>query len=128
MNNNYYNPKLKEFARDLRNNSQSKGEKFIWKAALSRGQMGVRFKRQRPILNYIVDFYCQELNLIIEIDGSSHLNRGERDAIRQKRLEELGCVFLRFGEGEVMQNFSYVQTQIEQAILSLRDRLDEAEE
>jgi very-short-patch-repair endonuclease len=118
--NNYYNSNLKGYARELRTLSQSKAEKYLWKAALSRGQMGVKFKRQRPILHYIVDFYCQELNLVIEIDGSSHLNKGEYDARRQKQLENIGCVFLRFNEGEVMQRYDYVQTQIEQAILSLK--------
>jgi very-short-patch-repair endonuclease len=82
MNNNYYNPKLKDYAHELRTYSQSKAEKFLWKVALSRRQMGVKFKRQRPILHYIVDFYCQELNLIIEVDGSSHFNKGEYDARR----------------------------------------------
>ncbi len=119
--NNHYNPKLKDYAHELRTLSQSKAEKHLWKAALSRGQMGVKFKRQRPILHYIVDFYCQELNLVIEIDGSSHLNKGEYDARRQKHLEDIGCVFLRFSEGDVMQRYHFVQTQIEQAILSLTE-------
>lgn len=61
--NNYYNKNLKEYARDLRNESVSRAEKYLWKACLRRNQMGVKFKRQRPILNFIVDFLL--MNLIL---------------------------------------------------------------
>ena len=63
--------------------------------------MGMDFDRQRPILNYIVDFYCKDLMLAIEIDGSSHQFKSDEDIIRQNELEEAGVRFLRFSDAEV---------------------------
>ena len=56
MSDNYYNPKLKDFAHELRTETVSKAEKYLWKNVLSRNQQNVKFKRQRPILHFIVDF------------------------------------------------------------------------
>ena len=90
-NHHYYNKNLKEFARELRSESVSKAEKRIWKAFLSRKQFkGLRFLRQRPIDYFIVDFFCPELKLIIEIDGNSHFQKPEYDSYRQERLKSLG--------------------------------------
>jgi very-short-patch-repair endonuclease len=108
MSNNYYNPKLKEFARELRTESVSRAEKYLWKNVLSRNQQGVKFKRQRPISRFIVDFFAQEIALIIEIDGNSHLNKGEYDRMRQDKLEELGYTIIRFSEGDVIYNLGNV--------------------
>jgi very-short-patch-repair endonuclease len=58
--------------------------------------MSYDFHRQKPIFTYIVDFYCPELRLAIEVDGQSHLRNGERDAIRQEAIESFGVHFLRF--------------------------------
>ena len=69
---NHYNHTLKKNARELRTQSVSMAEKRISKSLLSRNKMGVKFKRQRPIYNFIVDFLCMEIKLIIEVDGSSH--------------------------------------------------------
>jgi very-short-patch-repair endonuclease len=110
--NNHYNPNLKEFAHELRTLSVSKAEKYIWKAALSRSQLGVKFKRQRPIDRFIVDFFCAELGLIIEIDGSSHFNKANYDAYREKRLIALGYEVVRFNEGEVLNQFGDVVRQL----------------
>ncbi len=66
-----YNPNLKTLARKLRNDS-TLGEALLWRE-LNNGQMyGFDFHRQKPLLNYIVDFYCYELELIIEVDGQYH--------------------------------------------------------
>jgi very-short-patch-repair endonuclease len=118
--NNFYNKNLKEFARELRTETVSKAEKFLWKAVLSRKQTGERFLRQRSIDKFIVDFFAPELGLIIEIDGSSHFVKGEYDFYRQRRLESLGYVFLRFKEGEVIQNVALVKERIDYAILCLK--------
>jgi len=119
--NNYYNKNLKEFARELRTNTVSKAERYIWKSVLSRKQTGERFLRQRPINNFIVDFFAPELGLIIEIDGSSHFAKGNYDRYRQVRLESLGYVFLRFSEGEVIHNIRLVKEHIDYAIYCLRN-------
>ena len=119
--NNYYNKNLKEFARELRTQTVSKAEKFIWKAVLSRKQTGERFLRQRPIDQFIVDFFTPELGLIIEIDGSSHKNKADYDFYRQQKLESLGYVFLRFSEGEVIQNIETVKERVDYAIFCLKE-------
>ena len=110
--NHHYNKNLKEFARELRTNTQSKAEKYIWKAILSRKQSGYKFLRQRPIDNFIVDFFSPSLKLIIEIDGNSHLNKGSYDSYRENKLERFGYKLVRFKEGEVLNNISDVIDQI----------------
>ena len=75
----------------------TKGEAVLWKKILrARMMSGYQFNRQFIIENYIVDFICRRLNLIIEIDDSSHLTKGSEDYKRQLRLEELGFTVLRF--------------------------------
>ena len=118
--NNHYNKNLKEFARELRTTTVSKAEKYLWKAVLSRKQTGERFLRQRPIDHFIVDFFSPEFGLILEIDGSSHFNKGKYDLYRQQKLESFGYTFLRFYEGEVLQNIGAVKERIDFAIFCLR--------
>jgi very-short-patch-repair endonuclease len=120
MTNNYYNPNLKEYALELRTETVSRAEKYLWKHVLSRNQQGCKFKRQRPILHFIVDFFSQEIGLIIEIDGNSHINKGEYDFQRQQKLENLGYTILRFSEGDVINNLGDVITQIQHAIHCLK--------
>ncbi|TYC01378.1 MAG: endonuclease domain-containing protein [Kosmotoga sp.] len=81
-----YNPKLKELARELRKNS-TLAEVLLWNELKKKKLKGYRFIRQKPIGNYIVDFFCKELFLAIEIDGSTHYEKGEEDIRRQKELE-----------------------------------------
>jgi len=118
--NNFYNKTLKDYAHELRTCSVSRAEKYIWKAILSRNQLGVKFKRQRPIDNFIVDFFSQEIGLIIEIDGSSHFVKPEYDKYRQDKLESLGYKFLRFSEGEVIHQFDNVYRQLSHAVHCLK--------
>jgi len=120
--NNHYAPSLKKYAHELRTTSTSKAEKFIWKSLLSRNQKGVKFKRQRPIDHFIVDFFSQEIRLIVEIDGSSHSNSGEYDRYRQNRLESLGYSITRFSEGEVLNEIDRVNERIVHAIYVLMNK------
>ena len=117
--NNHYNKNLKDFARELRTTTVSKAEKYLWKAVLPRKQTGERFLRQRPIDHFIVDFFTPEIGLIIEIDGSSHFNKGKYDLYRQEKLESFGYTFSRFYEGEVLQNIDAVKERIDYAIFCL---------
>jgi very-short-patch-repair endonuclease len=117
--NHFYNKNLRQNAHELRKNSVSKAEKYLWKA-LRCGQQGVKFKRQRPISNFIVDFFAQEIGLIIEFDGNSHFYKASYDAYRQRKLLELNFQILRFTEGEVMHNLDEVLTRIQHAIYSLK--------
>ena len=102
-----YNPYLKEKARELRNNS-TKAEILLLKKLKGKKCYGFDFHRQKPILNYIVDFYCFKLKLIIEIDGYSHNFKTEEDKLRDSELNELGFTVLRFSEGEVRNNLDLV--------------------
>ncbi|MFV1985517.1 MAG: endonuclease domain-containing protein [Thiohalomonadales bacterium] len=109
-----YNPKLKHLARALRKN-MTLSEILLWQELSGKKVVGYDFDRQRPIDNYIVDFYCKELQLAIEIDGDSH---GYNDVIindkkRQDRLESLGVNFLRFDDDYVLTDISGVIEDIE---------------
>ena len=70
--------------------------------------LGYDFDRQKPIDDYIVDFFCKDLSLAIEIDGESHCDKYHQDSQRQDRLEELGVFFLRFPDRMVKQDMGTV--------------------
>lgn len=112
--NNYYNKNLKGFARNLRKDS-TKAEIKLWNDVLRARQLnGYQFLRQRPILNYIADFMCKELKLIIEVDGISHNEDSwEKDQGRQKQLEAKGYRLLRFSDNEVMNGIENVRRTLE---------------
>lgn len=74
----------------------------------------MQFLRQRPIGNYVVDFYCHRLNLVIEIDGVSHDGRIEEDIARQNELESKGVQFLRFADVDVRYNLDSVLREIKE--------------
>lgn len=111
----YYNPKLKALARNLRNNS-TLSEVLLWEHLKGKRMKGYDFHRQKPIDNYIVDFFCNKLNLAIEIDGDSHDYKFEEDQKRQKRLESLGIKFLRFDDIVVKKDINSVILGIEEWI------------
>jgi len=110
-----YNPALKEKARQLRNDS-TKTEILLWTFLKGRQLCGYDFHRQKPIDEYVVDFFCNELMLAIEIDGVSHIGKELYDAKRQSRLEKLGVRFLRFKDDDVFYNCDYVVREIEKWI------------
>ena len=93
-----YNPKLVALAKKLRNN-MTLGEIALWREIKGK-KLGVRFSRQIPIDQYIVDFYCKDLQLAIEVDGSIHFEEKhqEKDMIRQQKLETLGVTVIRFSD------------------------------
>ncbi|MEO9885888.1 MAG: DUF559 domain-containing protein [Balneola sp.] len=103
-----YDPRLRRIARELRNNS-TLGEVLLWKQIKSR-KLGVEFHRQVPINHFIVDFYCHEIQLAIEVDGSIHnsLQQKAKDVERQYRLEQLGVRFLRIRDTNVKKNMASV--------------------
>ena len=104
-----YNKALKELARKLRKN-MTVSEKLLWNELKGKKISGFDFDRQRPIDNYIIDFYCKDLMLAIEIDGIVHDNEEskEKDIIRQEKLESLGVRFLRFKDEDVKTDLSEV--------------------
>ena len=106
-----YNPKLKTFSRNLRNNP-TPGETSLWKYLRTKQIKEYKFRRQVPISNYVLDFFCKELMLAIEIDGSSHAEKISRDKKRQKELESYGIEFLRFTESDVIKDSNNVALTI----------------
>ena len=108
-----YNPKLKDLARKLRK-EMTLSEVLLWQELKQKQLLGHDFDRQRPIDNYIVDFYCKKLMLAIEVDGDCHTWDGalEKDEEIQRRLESLGVRFLRFDDLDVKKNMSYVLNTI----------------
>lgn len=113
-----YNPKLKEYARNLRKNS-TLSEVLLWQK-IKQKSLGVEFHRQVPLLDYIVDFYCHEILLAIEIDGNSHLYKYDYDARRQSRLEQYGITFIRIDDGDVKHNLIHILTSIQQKVDALK--------
>jgi very-short-patch-repair endonuclease len=107
-----YNPELKVLAKELRRN-MTLSEVLLWKELKNKSMMGYDFDRQRPIGNFIVDFFCKDLSLAIEIDGDTHIYRYDYDEERQQELERLGVRFLRFDDIEVKKNMSNVLRVIE---------------
>jgi very-short-patch-repair endonuclease len=107
-----YQPYLKDLARRLRKNS-TLSEILLWEQIKGR-RLGYQFHRQVPMDCYIVDFYCHELMLAIEIDGSSHDYEEaiQLDIERQKRLESFGVKFLRFDDLDVKHSIEYVINSI----------------
>jgi very-short-patch-repair endonuclease len=105
-----YNPKLKELARELRKNS-TLSEVLLW-LKIKGKTMRVEFHRQVPIDNFIVDFYCHELMLAIEIDGSSHDEKQDYDQNRQLILENFGVRFIRFRDIDVKQKMCWVLEEL----------------
>ena len=81
--------------------------------------MGLEFHRQVPMLNYIVDFYCHEIGLAVELDGSIHDNAFFEDAKRQGELEQQGVTFLRFSNEEVSHYSLHVLNELSAKILEL---------
>ncbi len=106
-----YDPSLKARASVLRNHSTIPEIK-LWKFLKGRQMCGYDFHRQKPIDRFIVDFFCCELNLAIELDGTSHIGREKYDAFRQQAIEKLGITFLRFTNDEVFNNIQDVLGEI----------------
>jgi len=107
-----YNPELKTVARELRR-TMTLSEVLLWNELKQKRMLGYDFDRQKPIDNYIVDFYCKDLALAIEVDGNTNYYRYEEDLKRQKELEKLGVHFLRFDDLEVKRNMMNVIRVIE---------------
>lgn len=102
-----YNKKLKQPSRDLRNN-MTDAEQLLWQRLRCKQILGLQFYRQKPILNFIVDFYCPVANLVIECDGGQHFtDEGlEADRVREEALVQLGLRVLRFDNAKVMGRWS----------------------
>ncbi len=115
-----YNRNLQHLARILRKNSTF-AEILLWIEIKNRN-LGVEFHRQVPIGNFIIDFYCHEILLAIEVDGASHDNKYDKDVARDKFLESFGIVVLRIEDFEVKKNMNNVLRIIEKEIERIREK------
>ncbi len=120
----HYNPKLKDLAKNLRNNS-TRAEIILWNYLKGKKLKGYDFHRQKPIENFIVDFFCNKLILAIELDGYTHGFEEVlvKDEIKEKRLTDLGVTVLRFTDRDVIDNIESVLKSIEDSIDKIAIRL-----
>jgi very-short-patch-repair endonuclease len=107
-----------QLAREFRK-APTKSEQILWRVLKNRNFSGYKFRRQHVIDGYIIDFYCVELKIAIEIDGPIHLNQVESDRERQKIIELRGIKFIRIKSEEVENNLPIVLTKIKALTLSL---------
>jgi very-short-patch-repair endonuclease len=108
-----YNKNLKLPSRDLRSN-MTDAEQCLWQRLRRKQILGLQFYRQKPILNFIVDFYCSAANLVIECDGAQHYTEDGRlaDQFRDQALNDLGLVVLRFSNRQILTETDAVVEQI----------------
>jgi very-short-patch-repair endonuclease len=116
----HYTPSLKFRARRLRIKC-THAEALLW-TRIRRKSLGYEFHRQVPIDEYIVDFYCHELRLAIEVDGSSHDNKQDYDQRRQRRLESMGVRFVRFENSDVNKGLSEVIRVLHDVMTELEEK------
>lgn len=110
-----YNPRLKQIARKLRKD-MTLAEILLWKEIKGKKVLGYDFHRQKPIDEYVVDFYCPRLKLVLEIDGDSHDGKEESDKVKQKKLESMGLTVLRFWDLDVRANVDGIVGQLKEWI------------
>lgn len=114
-----YDPNLKTAAKRLRD-EMTAAEKKIWYEFLQNHEF--RFLRQKPIGNYIVDFYCPRLKLVIEIDGATHLDEKDKayDENRTKFFTSLGIRVLRFWNDDILSGVHIIGEIIDKEIDKLK--------
>jgi len=110
-----YNPDLKYYAGEMRNQS-TKGEIKFWCELLRKRKCGYQFYSQKPIDHYIVDFYCPKLKLVVEIDGTSHLDKLEYYIHREDILKSYGLFIARYNDLNVLHNFHSVEKDFKKLI------------
>ena len=117
-----YNKNLKQPSRDLRNN-MTDAEQLLWQRLRRKQILGLQFYRQKPILNFIVDFYCPTASLVIECDGGQHytVEGLEADLNRDYALNELGLLTLRFSNHQILTE---IDTVVEQIYCVVEQRLE----
>ena len=105
-------PDLGELAKSLRN-AMTYHESLLWEKLKGKQICGVRFRRQHPIYFYIVDFYCHEAMLVVEVDSEIHYDRIDYANGRSAEMEKLGIKVIRFTNLDVENNINKVIMKIE---------------
>ena len=116
-------PPILERARELRR-PQTRAEQKLWSALRDRRLGGFKFRRQHPIDRFIVDFFCHECSLVIEVDGDSHVTQVEYDQARTAWLSDRGCAVIRFTNQEVFVHGEAVLNAILETSQRLSGRQD----
>jgi very-short-patch-repair endonuclease len=94
-------------ARRLRKDSTTP-ERLLWGQLRNRRLAGLKFRRQQPLGHYVLDFYCEEHCLAIELDGDSHIGQAAKDFERQRWIQSQGVRVLRFGNDEIIREMDSV--------------------
>lgn len=94
----------------------TKAEDLLWKHLRNRQYSNMKFRRQHPIKEFIADFYCHELKLVIEVDGNYHYEHNQRDYDegRSHELEQLGIKVIRFTNKEILEDINMVLHKIKE--------------
>jgi len=108
-----FNRKIQKAIRTNLRHNLTAPEQFLW-AKIRNNQLGAKFRRQHGIGRYVVDFYCAEYRLILELDGDSHYQEGaqEYDHIRDEFMHSLGLIVLRFSNKDIIENMECVLAAI----------------
>ncbi len=117
----FNNEEQKSIRRRLRK-EQTFTEKIIWRYLKDRNFLGCKFRRQYSIDRYVIDFYCPELKLAVEIDGGVHdlENVKEKDEIRENYLKDFGVTFVRIKNDEFFGNAEKAFKKISDKIVELK--------
>jgi very-short-patch-repair endonuclease len=117
-----YNRALEKEKRQKLRNNMTKAEKMLWDKIKGKQIESCKFRRQYSVAQFIIDFYCPELKLAIEIDGESHFQEDavKYDQQRQIFIESAGIIFLRFTNNEVFENLNSILEIITEKIRELR--------
>jgi very-short-patch-repair endonuclease len=115
-----YNQKLITNSRTLRSD-MTDAERLLWKRIRFKQMRGLLFYRQKPLLKFIVDFYCPKAKLVIELDGSQHFEEVQRvaDAERDAALTGLGLRVLRFDNRQVLMEIDAVMAEIDRVVCEM---------
>jgi very-short-patch-repair endonuclease len=105
----------KTFARQLRKD-QTKAEKTVWELIRNRKCRGLKFRRQHVIEGFVLDFYCHEARLGIEIDGGIHIKRKDYDLLRQEAIESEGITIIRVTNNEIKKDKRSILNKIKETI------------
>jgi very-short-patch-repair endonuclease len=114
-----YNPKIKNTVRTLRKN-MTDSELKLWSRIRRKQIFGLQFYRQRPIGNYIVDFYCPQAQVVLEVDGSQHMYKlaGRQGEYRESYLKQQGIKVLRFDNLQVLKQLDAVVDKVYHTVAS----------
>jgi very-short-patch-repair endonuclease len=96
--------------------TQTDAERILWFRLRDRRLNGWKFRRQFPVDRYVVDFFCADAHLIVELDGGQHAVRADADAQRTKVLGAMGYMVLRYWNNDVMQNIDGILEDIYSAL------------